>query len=84
MLRLSMKLANSQCAHSFELRSAMALGALLASEGRAEEAYAILAEVYGRFTEGFETRDLRTARQLIEAWHPTAVAKVDLEISAAK
>jgi hypothetical protein len=75
MLRHSIKLANSQCAHSFELRSAMTLGALLASEGRMEEAYVILAEVYGRFTEGYETRDLRMAGQLIEAWRPAARAE---------
>jgi hypothetical protein len=72
MLRHSMELANSQGALSLELRSAMALGALLTNEERTEEAFAILAEVYGRFTEGYETRDLRTARQLIEAWRPAA------------
>jgi predicted ATPase/DNA-binding winged helix-turn-helix (wHTH) protein len=75
MLRSSMELANSQGALSLELRSAMALGALLASEERTEEAYAILAEVYDRFTEGYETRDLRTARQLIETWRPAARAE---------
>lgn len=75
MLRHSIELANSQGALSLELRSAMALGELLASEERTEEACAILAEIYGRFTEGYETRDLRTARRLIEAWRPTARAK---------
>ncbi len=78
MLRHSIELANSQGALSLELRSAMALGALLASEERTEEAYAILAEVYGRFTEGYETRDLRTARQLIEAWRPAARGRAGL------
>lgn len=68
MLRSSMELASNQGALSLELRSAMALGELLASEEQAENAYAMLAEVYGRFTEGYETRDLRTARQLIQAW----------------
>ncbi len=72
MLRQSIELANSQCALSLELRSAMALGALLASEGRADEAHTIMAGVYGRFTEGYETRDLRTARQLIETWRATS------------
>ena len=73
-LRHSMALANSQGALSLELRSAMALGALLTNEERTEEAYAILAEVYDRFTEGHETRDLRTAKQLIEDWCPAARA----------
>ena len=72
MLQHAIELANSQGALSLELRSSMALGALLVSEERTEEAYAILAEVYGRFTEGFETRDLRAAGQLIEAWRPAA------------
>ena len=53
----------------------MALGLLLASEERTAEARAIVAEVYGRFTEGHETRDLRIARQLIEGWRPAARAK---------
>src|SRR5690606_18119203 len=74
MLRHSMELANSQDALSLELRSAMALGALLTSEERTEEAYVTLTGVYGRFTEGYETRDLRTARHLIETWGPAARA----------
>src|SRR5690606_39761771 len=53
MLRHSIELANSQGALSLELRSSMALCELLASEERTEEAYAILAEVYERFTEGY-------------------------------
>ncbi|QIB52344.1 winged helix-turn-helix domain-containing protein [Pseudomonas sp. OIL-1] len=74
MLRHSMQLASSQGALSLELRSAMALGALLTSEGRTEEAYVILTGVYGSFTEGYETHDLRTARHLIETWGPAAKA----------
>lgn len=70
MLRRSTELANSQGARSLELRSAMALGALLASEERTEEGYLILTAVYRRFTEGYGTRDLRTARQLLEDWAP--------------
>lgn len=74
MLRHAIELANNQGALSFELRSAMALGALLAREERNEEAHAIVSKVYGRFTEGYETRDLRAARQLIKAWRPAAKA----------
>ena len=72
MLRRSIALANGQGALSLELRSAMALGELLASEERTEEACAIVAEVYGRFTEGYATRDLRSARESIEAWRRAA------------
>jgi ATP/maltotriose-dependent transcriptional regulator MalT len=74
MLRHSIDLAKSQGALSLELRSAMDLGALLVSEERTEEAHAILAPVYDNFTEGYETRDLRIAQQLIEAWRRTARA----------
>ena len=72
MLRHAMRLAKRQHARSFELRSAMSLGELLAREGRTEEAYNILTKVYASFTEGSQTRDIRTARSLIEAWIPPA------------
>src|SRR5690606_33216674 len=49
MLRHSIELANGQGARRLELRSAMALGALLASQERTEEAHAILAAVYDCF-----------------------------------
>ena len=72
MLRHAIELANSQGAPSFELRSAMALGTLLAKEERTDEAYATLSMVYARFTEGFETRDLSGAKHLMNAWRPAA------------
>jgi Predicted ATPase len=72
MLRHAMRLAKRQHARSFELRSAMSLGELLAREGRTEEAFATLAKVYGSFTEGSQTRDIRAARSLLEAWAPSA------------
>ena len=74
MMRDSIELANSQGALSLELRSAVALGELLSIQDRTEEAYAILAEIYGRFTEGYETHDLRTARNLLCHWRPTDMA----------
>jgi predicted ATPase len=48
------------------LRSATSLARLLAESGQREGARKILAPVYGRFTEGFETADLKTARGLLE------------------
>lgn len=72
MLRHSIELANSQGALSLELRSAITLGELLASEDRTEEGYGILEEIYRRFTEGHDTRDLKTARHLIEDWSSPA------------
>ena len=52
---------------SYELRAAASLARVLESEGRREEAHAALASVYGWFTEGFDTADLKTARALLDA-----------------
>lgn len=51
---------------SLQLRAALSLGRLLARQGRGTEAHALVAEVYGRFTEGFATRDLVEARALLD------------------
>jgi predicted ATPase/DNA-binding winged helix-turn-helix (wHTH) protein len=55
-----------QGALSWELRAATSLAKLLRDEGKTAAACALLSEVYGRFSEGFDTLDLRTARALIE------------------
>jgi predicted ATPase/DNA-binding winged helix-turn-helix (wHTH) protein len=68
MLLRSVDLARRQSARSLELRAEMALGELLASVGRTEEARDRLAAAYRGFTEGHETRDLRIARQMMESW----------------
>ena len=49
-----------------ELLSTTALGRLLRDTGRRDEARAMLAEIYGSFTEGFDTADLKDARALLE------------------
>jgi predicted ATPase/DNA-binding winged helix-turn-helix (wHTH) protein len=59
-------LARRQDALSWELRSATCLSRLRARQGRTVEARDTLLAVYGRFSEGFETRDLVAARNLIE------------------
>jgi predicted ATPase/DNA-binding winged helix-turn-helix (wHTH) protein len=56
-----------QGALSWELRTATSLARLRQAQGRAAEASARLRLVYGRFTEGFETADLRAARNLLKA-----------------
>jgi tetratricopeptide (TPR) repeat protein len=53
-------------AKAWELRSNMSLARLLASEGRRDEARTILAEIYGWFTEGFDTADLKDAKALLD------------------
>jgi hypothetical protein len=52
---------------SWELRAAMSLAKLWGDGGRADAARELLSGVYGRFTEGVETLDLRTARAQIES-----------------
>lgn len=64
--RRSNALAGEQGAIAWELRSAMSLARLLQDRGRADEAQQALAAAYGRFTEGFDTADLRAARSLLE------------------
>jgi predicted ATPase len=58
--------ARAQSALAWELRSAMALARMLFEDGQRDRARHTLALVYDRFTEGFETADLRLARTLLE------------------
>ncbi len=64
-LMQSLAVARGQSALAWELRSATALARLLSENGQREKARDTLAPVYGRFTEGLETADLRIARALI-------------------
>jgi predicted ATPase len=61
----SLAVAREQSALAWELRSATALARLLSENGRRDQARDTLAPVYDRFTEGFETEDLRVAQRLI-------------------
>jgi predicted ATPase len=60
-------IAREQDALAWELRCATSLARLRQEDGRAEEGRAQLASVYGRFTEGFATKDLGAARALLES-----------------
>jgi predicted ATPase len=62
----AIEIARKQSAKSLELRATMSLARLLAKQGRGDEARAMLAEIYGWFTEGFDTADLRDARTLLD------------------
>ena len=64
--RTAIEIARSQLAKSFELRAAISLSRLWQRQGKTTEARALLAKVYGQFTEGFDTADLRQARLLFE------------------
>jgi predicted ATPase/DNA-binding winged helix-turn-helix (wHTH) protein len=65
--REALQLARKQGAQAWELRTAFSLAGLKVRQGRREDARRILAPVYDRFTEGFETADLRSARTMLEA-----------------
>ena len=69
-LKDSIAKAQVQHALSLELRSAMTLTGLLRREGNLAEARRSLASVFERFTEGFETTDLRVARGFLEELRP--------------
>jgi predicted ATPase len=62
----ALTVARAQSALAWELRSTMALARMLSEDGQRDQARHTLALVYDRFTEGFETADLRLARALLE------------------
>jgi predicted ATPase len=64
--RHAITLAQGQQAKLWELRATMSLVRLWRDQGRRAEAHDLLAPVYGWFTEGFETADLKNAEALLE------------------
>ena len=60
-------IAQHQQAKSWELRAATSLARLWQQQGKRQEAYDLLAPVYGWFTEGFDTADLKDAKALLDA-----------------
>ena len=66
-LRRAIELARRRSERSFELRAATTLARLLDGRGKRDEAREVLATVYGWFTEGFDTKDVREARALLDA-----------------
>jgi predicted ATPase/class 3 adenylate cyclase len=65
-LRQALDIAHRQQAKSLELRAAMSLSRLWQQQGKQREAHQLLAEIYGWFTEGFDTADLKEAKILLE------------------
>jgi len=66
-LQQALDVARRQEAKSLELRAAMSLSRLWQQQGKQTEARALLAPLYGWFTEGFDTADLQEARALLKA-----------------
>jgi predicted ATPase len=64
--RQAIAVARGQESKSWELRATLSLSRLLQKDGRSEEARQLLSEIYGWFTEGFDTPDLQEARALLE------------------
>jgi predicted ATPase len=62
----ALAVARQQQAKSWELRAAMSLARLWRDQGKPQQARELLAPVYGWFTEGFDTRDLKEAKALLD------------------
>jgi hypothetical protein len=62
----ALAVARRQQAKSWELRAAVSMARLWRGQGKKQQARELLAPVYGWFTEGFDTRDLKEAKALLE------------------
>jgi predicted ATPase len=62
----ALSVARAQQAKSWELRAAMSIARLWRDQGKRDEARDLLAPVYGWFTEGFDTFDLKEAKALLD------------------
>jgi predicted ATPase len=62
----ALAIARQQQAKSLELRAAMSMARLRREQGKHNEARCLLAPVYGWFTEGFDTPDLKEAKALLD------------------
>jgi predicted ATPase len=66
----ALAVAREQQARSWELRAAMSIARLWRDQGKMRQARELLAPIYGWFTEGFDTRDLKDAKVLLEELAP--------------
>jgi len=66
LYRKALSIAQEQEAKLWELRAAASFAQLWAEQGRRAEARDLLAPIYGWFTEGFDTPDLKEARALLD------------------
>ena len=62
----ALTVSRQQQAKSWELRAAMSMARLWRDQGKRDEARELLAPIYGWFTEGFDTRDLKEAKALLD------------------
>ena len=64
--RQALDIARQQQAKSLELRAATSLSRLWQRQGKRDEAHQLLAQIYGWFTEGFDTADLQEAKAFLQ------------------
>jgi predicted ATPase len=62
----ALEVARAQQAKCWELRAAMSVARLWRDQGKPQQTRELLAPVYGRFTEGFDTLDLKQAKTLLD------------------
>jgi predicted ATPase len=62
----AVEIAKRQQAKSLELRTIVSLARLWRQQDKKKEAHELLAEIYGWFTEGFDTKDLQEAKALLD------------------
>ena len=65
----ALAVARQQQARSWELRAAMSMARLWRDQGQQHKAHDLLPPVYGWFTEGFDTLDLKDAKTLLDDLH---------------
>ncbi|MGA7760276.1 MAG: hypothetical protein WCA59_00930 [Candidatus Binataceae bacterium] len=65
-MRQAIEIARRQESRWWELRATISLARLLANQGRRDQARTMLADIYGWFTEGFDTADLKDAKALLD------------------
>ena len=65
-LRTALQIAEEQSAFLLKLRASTSLARLWRDQGKPQQARELLAPIYGWFTEGFDTRDLKEAKALLE------------------
>jgi ATP/maltotriose-dependent transcriptional regulator MalT len=66
----ALRVAQKQQAKAYELRAAMSMARFWGEQGRRADAYDLLAPVYGWFTEGFDTLDLKEAKTILDVLAP--------------
>jgi len=76
----SLDWAREQQAKSWELRTSTSLARLWQAQGKLEQAYELLATIYGRFTEGFDSKDLKDAATLLGELAPGVRASATFSI----